>query len=35
MGLILSEPMNKVVKIPKILTKISVEDAKNHPERPC
>ena len=30
MGLILSEPINKVVKIPKILTKMSVEDAKTH-----
>jgi hypothetical protein len=34
MGLILSEPMKKVVKIPKILAKFSVEDAKIHPKRP-
>jgi hypothetical protein len=34
MGLILSEPINKEVKIPKILTKMSVEDAKIHPKRP-
>jgi hypothetical protein len=31
MGLILSEPMKEVVEILKILTKMSVEDAKNHP----
>jgi hypothetical protein len=30
MGLILSEPINKVVEIPKILMKMSVEDAKTH-----
>jgi hypothetical protein len=30
MGLILSEAINKVVEIPKILTKMSVEDAKTH-----
>jgi hypothetical protein len=29
MGLILSEPMKKVVEIPNILIKISAEDAKN------
>ena len=34
MGLILSEPMKKVVEIPKILAKSSVEDAKFHPKRP-
>jgi hypothetical protein len=34
MGLILSEPIKKVVEIPKILTKMSVEDAKIHPIRP-
>jgi hypothetical protein len=34
MGLILSEPINKVVEILKILTEISVEDAKIHPKRP-
>jgi hypothetical protein len=34
MGLILSEPMKKVVEIPKILTKFSVEDEKFHPKRP-
>ena len=34
MGLILSEPIKKVVEILKILTKMSVEDAKNHPKRP-
>jgi hypothetical protein len=31
MGLILSEPIKKVVEIPKILAKFSVEDAKIHP----
>jgi hypothetical protein len=35
MGLILSGPMKKVVEIPKILAKYSVEDAKKHPKRPC
>jgi hypothetical protein len=35
MGLILSEPIKKVVEILKILTKMSVEDAKIHPKRPC
>ena len=34
MALILSEPMKKVVEIPKILAKFSVEDAKFHPKRP-
>ena len=34
MGLILSEPIKKVVEILKILTKMSVEDAKIHPKRP-
>jgi hypothetical protein len=34
MGLILSEPIKKVVEILKTLTKMSVEDAKNHPKRP-
>ena len=34
MGLILSEPIKKVLEILKILPKISVEDAKNHPKRP-
>jgi hypothetical protein len=34
MGLILSEPMKKVVEIPKILANFSVEDAKNHEKRP-
>jgi hypothetical protein len=34
MGLILSEPIKKVVEILKILAKMSVEDAKNHPKRP-
>jgi hypothetical protein len=34
MGLILSEPIKKVVEIPQILAKTSVEDAKNHPKRP-
>jgi hypothetical protein len=34
MGLILSEPIKKVVEILKILTKMSVEDAKIHPTRP-
>ena len=33
-GLILSEPIKKVVEILKILTKMSVEDAKIHPKRP-
>jgi hypothetical protein len=35
MGRILSEPIKKVVEIPKALAEISVEDAKNHPKRPC
>jgi hypothetical protein len=35
MALILSEPMKQGVEIPKILAKFSVEDAKNHPKRPC
>jgi hypothetical protein len=35
MGLILSEPIKKVVEVLKKLTKMSVEDAKNHPKRPC
>jgi hypothetical protein len=34
MGLILSEPIKKVVEIPKIFAKLSVEDAKNQPKRP-
>ena len=34
MGLILSEPIKKVVEILKILSKMSVEDAKIHPKRP-
>jgi hypothetical protein len=34
MGLILSEPIKKVVGIPKVLAKTSVEDAKYHPKRP-
>jgi hypothetical protein len=34
MGLILLEPIKKVVEIPKILAKFSVEDEKNHPKRP-
>jgi hypothetical protein len=34
MGLMLSEPMKKVVEIPKILAKLSVEDEKNQPKRP-
>jgi hypothetical protein len=35
MGLILSEqPIQKVVEIPKVLAKTSVEDAKIHPKRP-
>jgi hypothetical protein len=34
MGLILSEPMKKVVEIPKMLAKFSVEDATFHPKRP-
>jgi hypothetical protein len=34
MGLILSEPIKKVVEILKILAKMSVEDAKIHPKRP-
>ena len=34
MDLILSEPIKKVVEILKILTKMSVEDAKIHPKRP-
>jgi hypothetical protein len=34
MGLILSEPIKKVVEILKIMTKLSVKDAKNHPKRP-
>ena len=34
MGLILSEPIKKVVEILKILTKMSVEDAKIRPKRP-
>jgi hypothetical protein len=34
MGLILSEPMKKVVGILKILAKVSVEDAKIHLKRP-
>jgi hypothetical protein len=34
MGLILSEPMKKVVGIPKILAKFSIEDAKIHAKRP-
>jgi hypothetical protein len=34
MGLIFSEPIKKVVEIPKILAKFSVEDAKIHPKRP-
>jgi hypothetical protein len=34
MGLILSEPMKKVVEIPKILAKFSVEDAEIHQKRP-
>jgi hypothetical protein len=34
MGLILSEPIKKVVEILKILVKMSVEDAKIHPKRP-
>ena len=34
MGLILSEPMKKVVEIPKILAKNPVEHAKIHPKRP-
>jgi hypothetical protein len=34
MGLILSEPIKKVVEILKILTKMSVKDAKNHPNPP-
>jgi hypothetical protein len=32
MGLILSEPINKMVEIPKILMKISVKDANNQPK---
>jgi hypothetical protein len=32
MGLILSEPITKVVEILKILAKMSVEDAKTHPK---
>jgi hypothetical protein len=35
MGPILSEPINKVVEIPKKIAKTSVEDAKKHPKRPC
>jgi hypothetical protein len=35
MGLILSEPIKKVVEVLKILSKMSVEDAKIHPKRPC
>jgi hypothetical protein len=34
MGLILSEPIKKVVEILKILAKMSVEDATIHPKRP-
>jgi hypothetical protein len=34
MGLILSEPTKKVVEIPEVLAKFSVEDAKFHPKRP-
>jgi hypothetical protein len=34
MGLILSEHKNKVVMIPKLLTKMSVEYAKSHSKRP-
>jgi hypothetical protein len=34
MALILSEPMKKVVEIPKILAKFSVEDTKIQPKRP-
>ena len=34
MGLILSEPIKKVVEILKILAKTSVEDAKIHQKRP-
>jgi hypothetical protein len=33
MSLILSEPMKKVVEIPKIFAKFSVEDAKFQPKR--
>jgi hypothetical protein len=33
-GLILSEPIKKVVEIPKMLMKMSIEDAKIHPKRP-
>jgi hypothetical protein len=32
MGLILSEPMKKVVEVPKILPKFSVEDEKKSPK---
>jgi hypothetical protein len=32
MGLILSEPIENVVKIPKLLTKKSVEDEETHPK---
>jgi hypothetical protein len=34
MGLIPSEPIKEVVEILKVLTKMSVEDAKIHPKRP-
>jgi hypothetical protein len=34
MGLILSEPIKKVVEVLKILSKMSVEDAKIHQKRP-
>jgi hypothetical protein len=34
MGLILSEPINKVVEIPKIMTEMPVDDNKNHQKRP-